>query len=29
VTVGGGQPGTSAPMADAHFWISGSHKLPE
>ena len=29
VTVGGGQPGTSAPMADAQFWISGSHKLPE
>lgn len=29
VTVGGGQPGTSAPMADAHFFISGSHKLPE
>jgi beta-glucosidase len=29
VTVGGGQPGTSVPMADAHFWISGSHKLPE
>jgi beta-glucosidase len=29
VTVGGGQPGTSAPMANAHFWISGSHKLPE
>ena len=29
VTVGGGQPGTSAAMADAQFWISGSHKLPE
>ncbi len=29
ITVGGGQPGTSAPRADAHLTIQGEQKLPE
>ena len=29
VTVGGGQPGTAAPHADAHLTIQGEQKLPE
>ena len=29
VAVGGGQPGTSAPQAEAEFSISGEQRLPE
>jgi beta-glucosidase len=29
ITVGGGQPGTGAPHADAHLMIQGEQKLPE
>ena len=29
ITVGGGQPGTGAPHAEAHLTISGEEKLPE
>jgi len=29
ITVGGGQPGTSAPHAEAHLTIQGEQKLPE
>ena len=29
ITVGGGQPGTQAPHADAHLMITGEQKLPE
>jgi len=29
ITVGGGQPGTQAPHADAHLTITGEQKLPE
>jgi beta-glucosidase len=29
ITVGGGQPGTAAPRAEAHFTIHGEEKLPE
>jgi beta-glucosidase len=29
ITVGGGQPGTSAPQAQAHLVIRGDHPLPE
>ena len=29
ITVGGGQPGTQAPHADAHLTITGDQKLPE
>jgi beta-glucosidase len=29
ISVGGGQPGTKAPMASASFRIQGEHKLPE
>ena len=29
ITVGGGQPGTGAPQADARFSIRGEQKLPE
>lgn len=29
ITVGGGQPGTPAPQAEAHFTIRGEEKLPE
>jgi hypothetical protein len=29
ISVGGGQPGTSAAHADAHLTIQGEQKLPE
>jgi beta-glucosidase len=29
ITIGGGQPGTAAPRADAHLMIQGEQKLPE
>jgi beta-glucosidase len=29
ISVGGGQPGTTAPQAEAEFRIKGSEKLPE
>jgi len=29
ITVGGGQPGTTAPQAEAEFAVSGEQKLPE
>jgi len=29
ISVGGGQPGTVAPQAEAEFMINGSQKLPE
>ena len=29
ITVGGGQPGTSAAHADGHLTIQGEEKLPE
>jgi beta-glucosidase len=29
ITVGGGQPGTSAAHADGHLMIEGEKKLPE
>jgi len=29
VSVGGGQPGTSAPAAEASFSVQGEQKLPE
>jgi len=29
ISVGGGQPGTGAPSADASFSIRGEQKLPE
>jgi hypothetical protein len=29
ITVGGGQPGTDAPHADAAFSITGDERLPE
>jgi beta-glucosidase len=29
ITVGGGQPGTAAPHAEAHLTIAGEQKLPE
>jgi len=29
ISVGGGQPGTSAPLAESSFTIQGEQKLPE
>jgi len=29
ITLGGGQPGTAAPKAEAHLTIRGEQKLPE
>ena len=29
ISVGGGQPGTAAPQAEAEFAISGEQRLPE